>query len=63
MSVYNEEAYIESAIKSLLDQTEQDFEIILFDDCSTDATTDIIESIKDKRINLYKNVENCGLQK
>lgn len=61
MSVYNEEAYIESAIKSLLDQTEQDFEIILFDDCSTDATTDIIESIKDKRINLYKNIENCGL--
>lgn len=61
MSAYNEEAYIESSIKSILNQTEQDFEIILFDDCSTDATTSIVENMKDERIRLYKNAENCGL--
>lgn len=61
MSAYNEEAYIESSIRSILNQTEQDFEIIIFDDCSTDSTTDIIEGIKDERIRLYKNEENCGL--
>lgn len=61
MSAYNEEAYIEKAIMSILHQTEQDFELIIFDDCSTDATVDIIKSIKDERIKLYENTENCGL--
>lgn len=61
MSAYNEEAYIEKAIRSILTQTEPDFELIIFDDCSTDATTDIIENIKDERIRLYKNEKNCGL--
>lgn len=61
MSAYNEEAFVERAIKSILGQTEQNFEIIIFDDCSTDTTTDIIERIGDERIRLYKNSENCGL--
>lgn len=61
MSAYNEEAYVERAIKSILGQTEQDLEVIIFDDCSTDTTTDIIERIGDERIRLYKNAENCGL--
>lgn len=61
MSAYNEERFIEKAIRSILNQTEQDFEIIVFDDCSTDATADIIAGINDERIRLYKNQENCGL--
>ena len=61
MSAYNEEAYIKRALKSILDQTEQNFEIIIFDDCSTDATTDIVEGMNDERIRIYRNTENCGL--
>jgi len=61
MSVYNEEQYVEKSIRSILKQTEQDFEIIIFDDCSSDATPDLIESIQDARIRLYRNTENCGL--
>lgn len=61
MSVYNEEQYVEKSIRSILKQTEQDFEIIIFDDCSTDATPDLIEGMHDDRIRLYRNTENCGL--
>lgn len=61
MSVYNEQEYIEKSIKSILNQTEQNFEIIVFDDCSTDATPDLIEAMRDERIRLYRNSENCGL--
>ena len=52
MSVYNEEQYVEKSIRSILKQTEQDFEIIIFDDCSSDDTPDLIESIQDARIRL-----------
>ena len=61
MSVYNEQQYVEKSIKSILNQTEPSFEIIVFDDCSTDATPDVIEGMQDERIKLYRNTENCGL--
>ena len=63
MSVYNEEEYIGQALNSLLMQTEENFEVIIIDDASTDSTTDIISSIQDDRIKLFKNKENCGLTK
>ncbi|MCR4990913.1 MAG: glycosyltransferase [Lachnospiraceae bacterium] len=63
MSVYNEEAFIYDAIKSILDQTENDFEFLIVDDCSTDKTVEIIESFKDERIRLIRNDENLGLTK
>lgn len=61
MSVYNEEQYVENAVRSILNQTVQNFEIIIYDDCSTDATADLIEAIGDERIKLYRNSDNCGL--
>ena len=42
MPVYNAEAFIADCINSVLAQTEQDWELILVDDCSTDNTVDII---------------------
>lgn len=46
MSVYNEEKYIEEAFKSILNQTLNDFEIIIVNDCSTDSTLNILQRIQ-----------------
>ena len=61
LSTYNAEKYIYDAIKSVLNQSFQDFELIIIDDASTDRTVSIIERFNDKRIKLIKNTENRGL--
>ena len=61
LPAYNVELYIKEAIDSVLNQTVQDFEIIVIDDCSTDATIEIVESIKDVRIRIIKKQQNNGL--
>lgn len=63
MSTYNEEKYIETSMKSLLNQTFEDFEIIIVDDASTDNTRKIIEGLNDERIYLICNEQNQGLTK
>lgn len=57
---YNVSHYIEKAIRSVLQQTISDFEIIIVDDCSTDNTIQKIKEIDDCRIQLYKNINNMG---
>lgn len=63
MPVYNTEKYLETAILSVLMQTNNDFELICIDDCSTDSSLDILErfSTLDSRIRLLKNDTNRGL--
>ena len=61
MSVYNEENYIADAIGSILEQTYDNFELIIIDDCSKDKTPDIIRTFNDKRIRFVQNTENVGL--
>lgn len=50
--VFNAELFIDSCIESLLKQTYSDFEIIIVDDGSSDASLNIIDSyqLRDKRI-------------
>ena len=64
MSAYNAEEYIDKAIKSILNQTYEDWEFIICDDASTDTTWDIIEKYKkyypDKFI-VFKNEKNLRL--
>lgn len=52
--VYNCEKYIYEAVKSAIDQTYQNIEIIILDNCSNDRTGEIINSIKDDRIKHYR---------
>ena len=61
MPVYNAEEFVEEAIRSILEQTYDKFELIIVDDCSTDKSMDIVRSIKDDRIRIIKNEHNCGV--
>ena len=65
MPAYNVEQYVESAVESILNQTFQDFELIIIDDGSIDATFSILQSFKkiDKRISLVRNKNNIGVSK
>ena len=44
MPVYNTQKYVEQAVRSIIDQSFQDFELIIIDDGSTDSTKKIIEN-------------------
>lgn len=65
LATYNGEKYIEEQIKSILNQSFQDFEIVVQDDCSTDKTYDILKKLAtiDNRIYLQKNDSNLGFAK
>lgn len=63
MSAFNAEKSIEKSVQSILDQTFEDFEFLIVDDCSTDITSKILNRFSDERIKLYKNKENIGLTK
>jgi len=61
MSFHNDADYIGSAIESILHQSFQDFEFLIFNDGSVDNSEKIVKSFKDPRIKLYKNNINRGL--
>jgi len=58
---YNCGAFIGKTIQSVLDQTHQDFEIIVVDDCSTDNSEEVVKSFKDQRIRFFRNEKNLGM--
>ncbi len=58
---YNGEEYISQAIQSVLDQTHQDFEIIITNDGSKDRSVRRIEAFRDSRILLYNFDRNRGV--
>ncbi|MBV4356068.1 glycosyltransferase family 2 protein [Pinibacter aurantiacus] len=62
MTCYNREKYIGEAIESVLNSTYKNFELIIVDDGSKDATVSIAKSyaMKDERISVYVNDENLG---
>lgn len=59
ITTYNHEKYIAEAIQSILDQTLQDFEIVIVNDGSTDKTEDVIKGFTDPRIKYFYQ-ENMG---
>lgn len=63
MTVFNGEKFIREAVDSILGQTFTDFEFIIVDNASTDATKRIISSYMEKRIRLIENKENLGQTK
>lgn len=60
MPAYNAEKYIGEAIDSVLNQEFHDFELLIINDGSTDATKQIVDSMADPRIRLI-NQTNQGI--
>jgi glycosyltransferase involved in cell wall biosynthesis len=56
LAVHNDERYIEESVRSVLEQTCEDFELILVDDGSDDGTVSLVDSLArtDSRIRLFR---------
>ncbi|MFH0545331.1 glycosyltransferase [Escherichia coli] len=63
MATYNGQSYIRQQLNSILNQTYQELEIIIVDDCSSDNTLELITSFKDERITVLSNDYNMGVAK
>lgn len=61
MPVYCAEKYIEEAVRSILNQTFQNFELLVIDDKGGDCSMNIVRSIKDSRIKIFENDSNRGI--
>lgn len=57
---YNSEKYISETIHSVLNQTYQNWEWWIVDDCSQDRSVEIIKSFDDPRIHLISLEKNSG---
>ena len=62
---YNCECFVEQAVRSIMNQTYKNLEIIITDDCSSDSTFIILQKLasEDSRIQLIKNGQNLKIVK
>jgi glycosyltransferase involved in cell wall biosynthesis len=62
MPVYNALPHLDGAIRSILDQTHRDFELVVYDDASSDGSTERLRewAARDSRIRLFEGERNLG---
>ena len=60
MPSWNTSNFIAESIQSVIDQTYENWELIIVDDCSTDNTDEVVARFTDKRIRYFKNEKNSG---
>ncbi|MGD1911955.1 MAG: glycosyltransferase family 2 protein [Rivularia sp. (in: cyanobacteria)] len=58
---YNRPEYLKAALKSAVQQTYKNIEIIVSDNCSPQNPLEIIESFEDSRIRFFRNQSNLGM--
>lgn len=63
MSVYNGEQWLKEAVDSIVTQTYSNWEFIIIDDASNEATQQILRSYTDPRIKVYRKDIQQGLTK
>ncbi|MDO4168369.1 MAG: glycosyltransferase family 2 protein [Lachnospiraceae bacterium] len=63
LPIYNGEKYMRESIDSVINQTYQNWELLILDDCSSDNTSNIAQEYvkRDKRISYYRNEKNLRL--
>jgi len=61
--LYNNQLFVEMTLKSVIEQTYKNWELIVIDDCSTDKSFDLVMeySKKDDRVKVLKNNKNQGV--
>ena len=57
---YNRSQILKRAVISVLNQSYQDFEVVVVDDASTDETTEVVRKFEDKRIKYIRHKQNRG---
>ena len=60
ITTHNRAALLPRAIRSVLAQTYESYELIVVDDCSTDDTPDVIRTFVDSRIRVVRHADNMG---
>ena len=55
MTCYNGESFLKDAVKSIINQTYFNWELIFYDNNSTDKSAEIIKNFQDKRIKYFKS--------
>ena len=63
LPVWNGQNYLHECIRSVLQQTLSEFEMLIGDDGSTDSSPQIIQAFRDPRIRYYRHGQNVGLFK
>jgi glycosyltransferase involved in cell wall biosynthesis len=63
VNCHNGEKYLANCIKSIINQTYDNFEVILFDNCSSDKSKKITYNFKDDRIRYYRSKIKLPLYK
>lgn len=61
MAVFNGAQTLDTAIQSIVNQTFENWELILVDDASTDDLNSVVNQFRDTRIRVIRNVTNLGL--
>lgn len=61
LPTYNGARYLATSVRSVVDQTWEDWELIVVDDCSDQPVQDLVQSFGDPRIHYMRNGANCGL--
>ena len=64
--IYNVAPYVERCLYSALNQSYEDIELVLVDDCGTDNSMNIVSEVVEKyvgnkKISLFKHEHNLGL--
>lgn len=57
---YNRAKYLENAIESVLNQTYENYDLYILDNCSTDETPKVINKFSDSRLHYIRHEKNIG---
>ena len=60
ITTHNRSSLLPRAVRSVLAQSYEDYELIIVDDCSTDNTPDVIRTFVDSRIRVVRHADNMG---